>query len=96
MKLIETLLLILNRLILCCFWSIFYVYIAEMYPTRVRSLGYGWASATGMIGSTASPYIIFVARKVGINSWIPPGVIGMLCWLTIFVLPETHRLPLKD
>ena len=41
-KLISSGGLILNRFILCCFWAIFYVYIAEMYPTKVRSLGFGW------------------------------------------------------
>jgi hypothetical protein len=55
---LETVALIINRLVVCCFWSIFFVYVAELYPTKVRSLGYGWVSAIGMIGSALSPFLI--------------------------------------
>jgi len=30
-----------------------------MYPTKVRSMGFGWTSAMGTVGSTLSPYIIY-------------------------------------
>ena len=68
----------IDRFVLCSFWSVFYVYIAEMYPTRVRSLGFGWASAMGTVGSTVSPYLILFAEEGGINTWILPGVIGVI------------------
>ena len=88
--------LILNRFIMCCFWAIFYVYIAEMYPTKVRSLGFGWSSAMGTIGSTMAPYIIFGSSQLNIDSWIPPGIIGLLCAISISCLKETKGLPLQD
>ena len=95
-RLIESGGLILNRFILCGFWAIFYIYIAEMYPTRVRSLGFGWSSAMGTVGSTMAPYLIFGSTNLGINSWIPPGAIGLLCATSIFCLKETKGKPLKD
>ena len=79
--------MIINRLVLCCFWSIFFVYVAELYPTKVRSLGYGWVSAIGMIGSTLSPYLIQFSQDSGINTWIDPGVIGLVGTLFIIFLP---------
>jgi len=76
----------LARFCLCSFWSIFYVYIAEMYPTRVRSLGFGWASAMGTIGSSLSPYIILFSENLGINTWITPGIIGIISVISLLFL----------
>ncbi len=83
----ETICLIINRLVVCCFWSIFFVYVAELYPTKVRSLGYGWVSAIGMIGSALAPYLINISETVGINTWIDPAVIGLLGTVFLFFLP---------
>ena len=74
-----------NRFILCGFWSIFYVYVAELYPTQTRSLGYGWTSVMGMIGSTLSPFITTISSSIGINSWFPPALLGLV---PLFVLDE--------
>lgn len=86
----------LNRLILCGFWSIFYVFVAELYPTQIRSLGYGWTSVMGMIGSTLSPFVTTFSSSIGVNSWFPPGILGLISCLFIVKLPETFAKPLKD
>ncbi len=88
--------LVINRFVLCSFWSIFYVYIAELFPTKVRSLAFGWASAVGTIGSTLSPYIIFFSKSIGIDSWILPGAIGLLMTIPLLKLPETFGQPSHD
>lgn len=67
-----------------------------MYPTKVRSMGFGWTSAMGTVGSSLAPYMIFYSQKVGINSWIPPGVIGFIGFVSIFLLKETFKNPLYD
>lgn len=72
------------------------MYIAELYPTKVRSLGFGWTSAMGTVGSSLAPYMIFYSEKAGINSWIPPGVVGLVGFFSIFCLNETFRKPLLD
>lgn len=95
-KLISTICLMVARFVLCSFWSIFYVYIAEMYPTRVRSLGFGWSSAMGTIGSSLSPYIILFSEDLGVNTWIPPGIIGCISVISLFFLTETYGKPLQD
>ena len=76
----------LARFCLCSFWSISYVYIAEIYPTRVRSLGLGFSSAMGAIGSFLSPYIIFFSEDLGINTWIPLGIIGIISVISLLFL----------
>ncbi len=88
--------LVINRFVLCCFWSIFYVYIAELFPTKVRSLAFGWASAVGTTGSTFAPYIIYFSKTLHVDSWILPGIIGLICALVMVKLPETVGKPTLD
>jgi putative MFS transporter len=39
-------------------WGAVYAYTPEVYPTRVRGTGVGWAAAVGRIGAIAAPYIV--------------------------------------
>lgn len=39
-------------------WGAVYAYTPEVYPTRVRGSGTGWAAAIGRIGAIAAPYIV--------------------------------------
>jgi putative MFS transporter len=41
-------------------WSVLYAYTPELYPTRVRATGSGFASAIGRLGSLLGPYIVGV------------------------------------
>jgi len=41
-------------------WGAVYAYTPEMYPTRARGSGAGWAAAVGRIGAVAAPYIVGV------------------------------------
>jgi len=36
-----------------------YPFTAESYPTLMRTIGFGWASGVGRIGSTIIPFIMF-------------------------------------
>lgn len=39
-------------------WSVLYAYTPELYPTRCRATGGGFASAVGRIGSLIGPYVV--------------------------------------
>jgi len=41
-------------------WSVLYAYTPELYPTRIRATGAGFASAVGRLGSLLGPYIVGV------------------------------------
>ena len=45
-------------------WSVLYAYTPELYPTRVRATGAGFASAIGRVGSLLGPYIVGVVLPV--------------------------------
>jgi hypothetical protein len=57
-----------------------------MYPTQTRSLGYGWTSILGMVGSTLSPYITTISALVNMNSWLTAAIIGFISLIFIFCL----------
>ena len=85
------------RFVLCSFWAIFYVYQAELFPTKVRSLALGWSSAVGTIGSTMSPLCVKLAKNVfHISSWIIPGSFAILATASIQPLRETFNAKLED
>ncbi len=44
-------------------WSVLYAYTPELYPTRARASGAGWASAFGRIGAIAGPLIVVFVLK---------------------------------
>jgi len=41
-------------------WSVLYAYTPELYPTRIRATGSGFASSIGRVGSLVGPYIVGV------------------------------------
>ena len=49
-------------------FRVVYVYVAELYPTSVRSIGTGLASMTARFGGVAAPYVILLQTTA---VWIP-------------------------
>lgn len=39
-------------------WGVVYTYTPELYPTRVRAFGSGWAAAVGRIGGILAPTVV--------------------------------------
>ncbi len=44
-------------------WCVLYAYTPELYPTRARSSGAGWASAFGRVGAILGPVIVAFMLK---------------------------------
>ena len=49
-------------------FRVIFVYVAELYPTEVRSVGTGMGSMAARIGGVAAPYILLAGKKV---VWLP-------------------------
>ncbi|XP_023226071.1 solute carrier family 22 member 13-like isoform X2 [Centruroides sculpturatus] len=77
--------------------SSLYLFVMEIYPTVVRSVGMGLVSMTGRIGALAAPFMKESANNVHIS--FPFALFGTLSIinsiLTLF-LPETKDLQLVD
>ncbi|QJW47288.1 MFS transporter [bacterium BFN5] len=39
-------------------WGVVYTYTPELYPTRIRAVGSGWAAAVGRIGGILAPTVV--------------------------------------
>jgi len=39
-------------------WGVVYTYTPELYPTRIRAFGSGWAAAVGRIGGILAPTVV--------------------------------------
>jgi putative MFS transporter len=39
-------------------WGVIYTYTPELYPTRIRALGSGWAAAIGRVGGILAPTVV--------------------------------------
>lgn len=48
----------LMQFFLFAMWSALYAYTPELYPTRARATGAGWASAIGRLGSLIGPILV--------------------------------------
>lgn len=79
-----------------CF-SGFGSYLAELYPTRARATGEGFAYNVGRgVGALFPGIIGFLAAAVGLGGAIAFGVFGyVLAILALTVLPETHGRELR-
>jgi putative MFS transporter len=44
-------------------WCVLYAYTPELYPTRARSSGAGWASAFGRVGAILGPVVVAFMLK---------------------------------
>ena len=49
-------------------FRVIFVYVAELYPTEVRSVGTGMGSMAARIGGAAAPYILLAGKK---DVWLP-------------------------
>jgi len=74
-------------------WSGLYAYTPELYPTRVRATGSGFASAVGRLGSLLGPYIVGVilplAGQTGVFALGAAAFV--LAALTVLVLGEETK-----
>lgn len=61
-------------------WSSLYAYTPELYPTRARATGTGFASTLGRLGSLLGPYIVAVILPIAGNSGV--FALGAGCFIT--------------
>ena len=74
-------------------WSCLYAYTPELYPTRARSTGAGFASAAGRIGAIISPIVIgYIIKDVGVYGVFALGAGSfMIAAILVFLLGVETR-----
>jgi len=80
-------------------WSVLYAYTPELYPTRMRATGSGWASAVGRLGSLIGPPVVGWLLPIGGNQLVFSMGAAAFCLaaLVVFALgEETKGLTLEE
>ncbi|MGI6285819.1 MFS transporter [Neomoorella humiferrea] len=74
-------------------WSVLYAYTPELYPTRARATGAGFASSIGRLGSLIGPYVVgIILPTVGQGGVFGLGAISFLVAATaVLVLGEETK-----
>jgi hypothetical protein len=75
------------RFIICMLDTVMFIYVAELYPTRVGSLGIGFVNIAGTFGALSAPFIVLLADTTGLNRWLFPGIVGLIAALGAIWLP---------
>lgn len=85
------------RFAICFVWALTYIYLAELFPTVVRSLAMGLISAGGTVGSIICPFLVTFSKNVlMINPLITFGAVGLFGAISILPLRETLNTRLQD
>ena len=74
-------------------WSVLYAYTPELYPTRYRATGAGWASGVGRIGSLIGPPLVgLVLPTLGQSGVFALGAVAFVAAaLTVAILGEETK-----
>lgn len=68
------------RFVLNSMWGFFFVYVAELFPSNILSLTFGWVSAIGTVGAFTSPFIRLLTANASMF------FMATLCILALFLI----------
>ncbi|XP_005089838.1 solute carrier family 22 member 5 [Aplysia californica] len=77
-------------------WSILTAFIAELFPTPVRLLSFGFIFSAARFGSILSPFLIPRDFSILYISYLVMGILAIINCCLILSMPETKDLGLED
>ncbi|XP_063433772.1 organic cation transporter protein-like [Mytilus trossulus] len=86
----------LGKLAISSSFNSVWLYTPELYPTNLRSAGFGVASTMARVGAMIAPFSSLLAARI---IWGPGVVFGVCCFLVtilVTVLPETGQRELPQ
>lgn len=84
------------RFLICIVFSLYYVYISELFPTVVRSLALGFLSVGGCVGGVLSTFIVNSSSSYNIHPMFIFGLISLISCVFIIPFKETLHQPLPN
>lgn len=73
-----------------------FIYASELFPTEVRSIGVGFCVFLGRLGSILAPYVLQLAKFLGVSQMIFYAALGVVGLFAVYNLPETAGKELTD
>ena len=86
---------LLTKMFLGASWATSQIWVAELYPTTVRNLGYAWACFAARIGGIAAPFLINFEWMAD-ASYVIMTVSLFVCTALCFFLSETKGMVLSN
>lgn len=83
----------LSKLFVCINFSSIYSWSIELFPTRLRAIGFGFLVVMSQLGGAGSPWL--AKALIPISPPLPfivMGSVGLLTGMLMFLLPETKDL----
>ena len=80
-------------------WSVLYAYTPELYPTRARATGAGFASSIGRVGSLLGPYVVGVLLPITGQSGVftlGAASFAIAAFVVVLLGIETKGLALEE
>ncbi|KXJ16456.1 Solute carrier family 22 member 13 [Exaiptasia diaphana] len=87
---------VVSKYFICLAFQVAIVYTTELFPTVVRSVGFGTASGSGRIGAICAPFIVWLVR---IHILLPYSIFAISAFIAgilSLTLPETNNKPTKE
>lgn len=85
----------LSRFCVSYYYGILFIYVIEIYPEQIRTIGFGSVSALGALGAVCTQKIIQVFISFDKDPLIYFTIISIFCLYSCSKLPETHGMPLQ-
>jgi len=83
----QTILVFTARFFTCCYFSVFFLYLTEIYPLPLRGIGFGMTSAFGSFGNIAGQFLLSSISETKINPMLIFSVVSGAGCLTLHFLP---------
>ena len=84
-----------SRYCVAYYYGILFIYVVEIYPEQIRTIGFGTVSAFGALGALATQKVIQVAEENYQDPLVYFTLFACLCIYFVSKLPETHGIPLQ-
>ncbi|KAK3875447.1 hypothetical protein Pcinc_019682 [Petrolisthes cinctipes] len=97
LKVLSIVLVMIGKMMSTCAFASIGVYITELFPTEVRSQGFGMALAASRLGAIIAPFIISAVEET--YPWLISVVFGisaLVASIAIIPLWETENIRLPD
>ncbi|RUS79771.1 hypothetical protein EGW08_012487, partial [Elysia chlorotica] len=83
-----TILMFFVRAFASASFNFVYIYSSELYPTSIRTLGMGIASAWARVGAMLTPFVaqVLISHSIPMATWTY-GILCLACTVCCFLLP---------
>jgi len=85
------------KMLLSGSFNVNYAYTGEVFPTLIRNQAYGSCSFVSRIAAVLTPFLIHIGKKYSMSiPYTVMSLVGMLCVLTFYKMPDTKGKPIPD